>query len=178
MNIDYINYQDETQLGPLADLIAQELSEPYSVYTYRYFLISWPEHCFLAMLDGKTIGGIICKLDKHRQVLRGYIGMLVVDKAYRKQGIASRLVAIAIESMKSNGCQEVVLETEVVNFGALNLYEKLGFIRDKRLCRYYLNGQDAFRLKLFIVDPMSFISTDLQTPSSSNNNISERTIKT
>jgi hypothetical protein len=25
----------------------------------------------------------------------------------------------------------------------------LGFIRDKRLYRYYLNGVDAFRLKLF-----------------------------
>ena len=30
------------------------------------------------------------------------------------------------------------------------LYEKLGFLRDKRLQRYYLNGVDAFRLKLLI----------------------------
>ena len=35
------------------------------------------------------------------------------------------------------------------NTGALNLYEKLGFYRDKRLLRYYLNGGDAFRLKLW-----------------------------
>lgn len=45
-------------------------------------------------------------------------------------------------------CDEVVLEAEVVNEGALHLYEKLGFLRDKRLPKYYLNGNDAYRLKL------------------------------
>jgi hypothetical protein len=42
----------------------------------------------------------------------------------------------------------VVLEAEVTNSGALALYGKLGFIRAKRLHNYYLNGVDAFRLKL------------------------------
>ena len=44
---------------------------------------------------------------------------------------------------------QVVLETEVTNTNAMNLYSRLGFIREKRLFRYYLNGVDAFRLKLF-----------------------------
>ena len=41
---------------------------------------------------------------------------------------------------------QVVLETEATNTAALRLYEKLGFVRDKRLPKYYLNGNDAFRL--------------------------------
>lgn len=45
---------------------------------------------------------------------------------------------------------QIVLETEVTNVSALNLYEKLGFVRDKRLYKYYLNGVDAFRLKLWL----------------------------
>lgn len=52
--------------------------------------------------------------------------------------------------MMELGADEIVLETELTNVGALNLYEKLGFIRDKRLHRYYLNGMDAFRLKLWL----------------------------
>lgn len=44
---------------------------------------------------------------------------------------------------------QVVLETEATNTGALNLYSKLGFSRNERLVRYYLNGVDAFRLKLW-----------------------------
>ena len=38
-----------------------------------------------------------------------------------------------VEAMKESNCEEVVLEAEVSNIGALALYENLGFIRDKRL---------------------------------------------
>ncbi len=45
---------------------------------------------------------------------------------------------------------QVVLEAEATNAGALRLYAGLGFIRDKRLSRYYLSGTDAYRLKLLL----------------------------
>lgn len=48
---------------------------------------------------------------------------------------------------------KVTLEAEVTNKGALALYGRLGFIRAKRLFRYYLNGVDAFRLKLLFPHP-------------------------
>lgn len=48
---------------------------------------------------------------------------------------------------------QVTLEAEVTNKGALALYGRLGFIRAKRLFRYYLNGVDAFRLKLLFPLP-------------------------
>lgn len=50
-------------------------------------------------------------------------------------------------------CLKVTLEAEVTNKGALALYGRLGFIRAKRLFRYYLNGVDAFRLKLLFPRP-------------------------
>jgi peptide alpha-N-acetyltransferase len=46
-----------------------------------------------------------------------------------------------------------VLETEYDNVAALSLYESLGFIREKRLYRFYLNGKDAFRLVLAVPPP-------------------------
>ena len=48
---------------------------------------------------------------------------------------------------------QVVLETETTNDAALRLYENLGFARHKRLLKYYLNGVDAFRLKLWLRFP-------------------------
>jgi hypothetical protein len=50
--------------------------------------------------------------------------------------------------MLSHSCEEVVLETEFDNVAALRFYRKLGFIKDKRLYRFYLNAKDAYRLKL------------------------------
>ncbi|KAL0057774.1 N-alpha-acetyltransferase 30 [Marasmius tenuissimus] len=61
---------------------------------------------------------------------------------------ASKLVRNSMEAMKADGVQEIVLETEYDNYAALSLYESLGFIREKRLFRFYLNGKDAFRLVL------------------------------
>ena len=50
--------------------------------------------------------------------------------------------------MVDKGAEEVVLETEVSNEASLRLYRRLGFVRTKRLWRYYLNGNEAFRLEL------------------------------
>jgi peptide alpha-N-acetyltransferase len=76
--------------------------------------------------------------------------MLAINKEYRRKKIASKLVLMSIREMIKRGCDEIVLEAEVTNDAALNLYENLGFLREKRLYRYYLNGVDAYRLKLWL----------------------------
>ena len=45
---------------------------------------------------------------------------------------------------------QIALETEVTNSAAMKLYERLGFLRSKRLHRYYLNGNTAFRFVLYL----------------------------
>jgi peptide alpha-N-acetyltransferase len=149
--IEYVSYQSELQMPSIMKLIQKDLSEPYSIYTYRYFIHNWPKLCFLAM-DGDTmVGAIVCKLDVHKQVIkRGYIAMLAVDENYRRKKIGSSLVLKSIRAMANEEADEIVLETEITNKSALKLYENLGFVRDKRLFRYYLNGVDALRLKLWL----------------------------
>lgn len=149
--IEFVQYESELQMPMIMKIIQKDLSEPYSIYTYRYFIHNWPKLCFLAMSEGQCVGAIVCKLDLHRKVVRrGYIAMLAVDQNYRKLRIGSTLVQMAIHEMTMGDADEVVLETEVTNKPALKLYEKLGFVRDKRLFRYYLNGVDALRLKLWL----------------------------
>lgn len=137
-------------------MIEKELSEPYPIYTYRYFVQKFPQHTFLAYIDGKCIGCIVSKLDDHLKPnaltkrKRGYIAMLAVDPNHRRLGLGRTLIAKAIEQMKAEEADEVVLETEITNIAALKLYESFGFIRDKRLLTYYLNGNDAYKLKLYI----------------------------
>lgn len=96
--IDYLEYENELQMPDIIRLIQKDLSEPYSIYTYRYFIHNWPKLCFLAMCGTKCVGAIVCKLDIHRQIIkRGYIAMLAVDKEYRKLKIGTNLVQKAIQ---------------------------------------------------------------------------------
>ncbi|CBY21693.1 unnamed protein product [Oikopleura dioica] len=153
-DVKYAPYKDETEMRDIMDVVQVDFSEPYNIYTYRYFIHNFrPQLCFLARdpQDNTVIGAIVCKLDRHKNIIRrGYIAMLAVDKRYRKRGIGKELVRRAIEAMDAEGCDEVVLETEITNLGAIRLYERLGFVRDERLFQYYLNGVDAFRLKLWL----------------------------
>jgi peptide alpha-N-acetyltransferase len=111
-------------------LIEKELSEPYPVYTYRYFVHGWPEHTWLACLpDGRCVGCIVAKLEDHvkhywrTRKLRGYIAMLAVHPDFRRLGLGRRLVRQSIERMKEQGADEIILETEITNQAALRLYE-------------------------------------------------------
>ena len=99
--------------------------------------------------------------------------MLAVQSEHRGRGIgelsvvnyhpddeATQLVESALAAMIQKGADEVrldifmelmgkiCLETETTNQAAMSLYENMGFIRYKRLHRYYLNAGDAFRFIL------------------------------
>ena len=91
--VELMQYSGERQLQSMIDLISVDLSEPYSVFTYRYFINNWPNLCYLAVVPAKAeadeegpareervVGCIICKQDAHRttQAMRGYIAMLAV----------------------------------------------------------------------------------------------------
>jgi peptide alpha-N-acetyltransferase len=52
---------------------------------------------------------------------------------------------------------KIALETEITNTAAIKLYERLGFLRSKRLHRYYLNGNSAYRLVLYLKEGVSAI---------------------
>jgi len=149
--VTYHIYESEHNMPDIMRLIQKDLSEPYSIYTYRYFIHNWPNLCLMARVKEECVGAIVCKLDYHKKVVkRGYIAMLAVDSKFRKRAIGSTLVQKAIQAMHAQEADEVVLETEITNRPALRLYENLGFVRDKRLFRYYLNGVDALRLKLWL----------------------------
>lgn len=45
--IQYVSYGGEHHLPLIMNLVDQELSEPYSIFTYRYFVYLWPHLSFL-----------------------------------------------------------------------------------------------------------------------------------
>lgn len=163
--ITFSNYRDESQLDNVMRLVGSKLSEPYSVFTYRYFLHQFPDLCIFALptsneeIDSderpEPIGCIVCKIDTekdtNKELLVGYLAMLAVDDKYRRCGIGTELVKKAVRRMKEKGCTSIILETEKSNLAAMKLYEeRFGFIREELLVRYYLHWGDAYRLRLWL----------------------------
>ena len=56
-SLKIVPYSGEEQLPDIQELIDQDLSEPYSVFTYRYFLNQWPHLCYLAMIPADVASG-------------------------------------------------------------------------------------------------------------------------
>lgn len=66
VEVTFKEYENELQMPDIMRVIQRELSEPYSIYTYRYFIHNWPKLCFLAMDGDNCIGAIVCKLGNKR----------------------------------------------------------------------------------------------------------------
>lgn len=123
--VQYHSSKESIYLAAIRQLISNDLSEPYSIYVYRYFLYQWGDLCFLVgkqasrpgnaysplqALDKEEnmLGVVISKLEPHRGgPLRGYIAMLAVKKEHRGQGIATKLVRMAIDVMIERDADEV-----------------------------------------------------------------------
>jgi peptide alpha-N-acetyltransferase len=54
LDLQYVQYeptQEEQYLPAIRQLISKDLSEPYSIYVYRYFLYQWGELCYMVCLS-------------------------------------------------------------------------------------------------------------------------------
>lgn len=106
--VHYQSYESELQMTEIMSLIQRDLSEPYSIYTYRYFIHNWPQLCFLALHQDKIVGAIVCKNGLYKNnIKRGYIAMLAVNENYRRKRIGSNLVKKAIIAMQQMEADEV-----------------------------------------------------------------------
>jgi hypothetical protein len=52
LDLRYIQYEaleEEQYLPAIRQLISKDLSEPYSIYVYRYFLYQWGDLCYMVL---------------------------------------------------------------------------------------------------------------------------------
>lgn len=48
--VQYDSNKESVYLPAIRQLISRDLSEPYSIYVYRYFLYHWGDLCFMVCL--------------------------------------------------------------------------------------------------------------------------------
>lgn len=87
------------------------------------FLERNPDTCFVAVKENGIAGAVMAGNDGRR----GYIYHVAVNPDSRKQGIASRLVEKALNSLKKCGISKVALVVFSRNEGGNAFWEKMGF---------------------------------------------------
>lgn len=67
----YIQYQhalESKYLPAIRALISKDLSEPYSIYVYRYFLYQWAHLCYLVSRSSAREAGAVPILPRIRSL--------------------------------------------------------------------------------------------------------------
>ena len=101
---------------------------------------------WLVAVEGDRVAGYVGS-----QTVCGETDMMnvAVTAAFRRQGIAEKLVLALVEGLKAMGSHCLTLEVRASNTPAQALYEKLGFTQVGRRPKYYQNPrEDALILRL------------------------------
>jgi len=131
----------------IAEIEKACFSMPWSLHTV---LTQMPDdtHSLTVACDseGKTVGyvGFMYVVDE------GYISNVAVRPEQRRQGIADRLIAEAVDSAKRKDLSFLTLEVRESNEPAISLYRKHGFGEVGRRKNYYQKpNEDAILMTLF-----------------------------
>ena len=103
-----------------------------------------PSTSFVATCDGKVVGVILCGHDGRR----GIIQHACVSPDYRRLGIGNKLVELALEALKKEGINKVLLVAFKKNEGGNAFWEAQGFT-----LREDLNYRNKALTEMVRIDP-------------------------
>lgn len=133
---------DRFDVSPYADEFREALTEMYDCFTPKAVTqglpparvevrLEWIQHLiesgenFLVWLGDKVVGH--CSLIRERDRAQGEY-LIFVDQPYRNRGLGTALTRSAVQRAEELGMEAVWLTVEALNFKAVKLYRKNGFV--------------------------------------------------
>ena len=139
-----IKRMDQTHVSQIAELERICFSDPWSVSAFEYELKN-PLSVWLVAAEGDQVAGYV---GSQTVIDESDMMNIAVAPAYRRQGIAEKLISMLIVQLKERGSNSLTLEVRASNIPAIGLYQKLGFSQVGRRPNYYRNPkEDALILR-------------------------------
>lgn len=128
-----IRLLQDSDIPRLAEMEAASFSMPWSAEDFRDLLSHDYCHYLTALVDGVPVG----TAGYRESFGEAEIDNVVVDEAYRGQGIGSKLMEELIRYGEAHGIEAFTLEVRAGNASAIALYEKYGFVCEGVRPRFY-----------------------------------------
>jgi ribosomal-protein-alanine acetyltransferase len=125
-------------LGKLYEIEKQCFGqEAFTKQQLTYLLTAYNAIGLAARVNSEIAGFAIARVDIGRNTSFGHILTVDIAPAYRRQGIAQKLLQEIETIFREKGIRECRLEVREDNVAALNLYQKLGYKKVGKLEKYY-----------------------------------------
>jgi ribosomal-protein-alanine acetyltransferase len=111
--------------------------EAFTKKQIAYLLTDYNTIALAAKTDNDITGFIIAEVEIENSTLYGHVITVNVALAYRRKGIATKLLAEMENIFRQKGITECHLEVREDNKPALRLYQNSGYRKSGRLEKYY-----------------------------------------
>lgn len=118
--------------------------ERYSTEVLSAMLLETGFDTLLAEIDGPAGSATV---NYRNDLVAAQLVSIAVLPQYRGRGLAQCLLMEAEERVRSRGARRIVLQVEVVNVPAINLYLHRGYVIEGMIGDYYGPGRDAFLMQ-------------------------------
>jgi len=127
----------------IARIEQESFPDPWDAAVLAETLALLPGTFFVATVGGRVAGFVAGGLEDTGEEVYGHICNIAVDPAFRKRGIARRLVVREEQQFAVSLATGIQLEVRVSNKPAQAFYRRLGYRPVFRIAGYYANGEDA-----------------------------------
>ncbi len=124
------------------DQVCYERGLAYSKPELRSYLSLPGGDCVIAESAGKIAGFLITARDD----IYGYIVTIDVLEAYRRRGVATKMLSEAERRLRAAGARRIELETATDNASGIAFWRKHGYRVRGTKKHYYPNGVDALHM--------------------------------
>ncbi|MHC1604602.1 MAG: ribosomal protein S18-alanine N-acetyltransferase [Candidatus Methanofastidiosia archaeon] len=112
---------------------------PYPPTLMNFLFANYKETFIIAEVD--KIAGYVIGIIEGKE---GHILSIAVKERYRHLGIGKSLMDKILEMFKEKGVKFIRLEVRESNVKAIVFYQRLGFVKKKKMDAYYEDGEAAF----------------------------------
>ncbi|PIN85727.1 MAG: hypothetical protein COV47_00725 [Candidatus Diapherotrites archaeon CG11_big_fil_rev_8_21_14_0_20_37_9] len=121
---NFLKEVDDDFLPPLSDTNFERLGTGKSLGEY---LGKFPKKGLIYAEKNGKVTGLLGYFDYFEKYGTGFIENVSVLKSQRQHGIGSKMLEMAINTMKKTGIEKITVRTWTTNAASIRLYKKFGF---------------------------------------------------